>query len=389
MAYFSPYVDSTGLHIPQYSDIRDSLVATAKQIYGSDIYLESDSQDYQYISAVSNMINDAFLLVQAEYAARSPISATGAALSSLVKLNGINRLAATQSTVILTLTGTAGTVINSAIVTDVNGINWGFDTATIGSGGTAIVTATCENYGSIKAAPGEISIISTPTTGWTAVTNASAATTGIDLETDTQLRKRQQVAVAQPTRSVLEGLAGALESLIGVTRLKIYENDTDSANTYGPEHSISVVIEGGVNADVAQIIYLKKTPGCYTNGSTSVGVTSGSLSTTTIRFYRPTAIEIDVVVNVKSIQSYTTQTTTDIKTSITDYINSLDIGANITVSSLWGSALSAMPNLKNPIFGITSLTAGKHGASQGTSDIVIAFNEAAHGTITNITVNVT
>ena len=47
MAYTAPYIDDAGLHIPTYADIRDDLVEQFKSIYGQDIYLENDSQDYQ------------------------------------------------------------------------------------------------------------------------------------------------------------------------------------------------------------------------------------------------------------------------------------------------------------------------------------------------------
>ena len=50
MAYFKPYVDSKGLHIPSYQDILNDMIASMKQIYGDDIYLENDSADYQLLS---------------------------------------------------------------------------------------------------------------------------------------------------------------------------------------------------------------------------------------------------------------------------------------------------------------------------------------------------
>ena len=53
MAYFAPYIDSAGLHIPAYQDIISDLVAQAQTIYGQDLYLGEDSQDYQYLSIVA------------------------------------------------------------------------------------------------------------------------------------------------------------------------------------------------------------------------------------------------------------------------------------------------------------------------------------------------
>ena len=47
-----------------------------------------------------------------------------------------------------------------------------------------------------------------------------------------------------------------------------------------------------------------------------------------------------------------------------------------------------MPNLKNPAFSITSVTAARHSQTQSASDIAIAFNEVTRGNVANITVNV-
>ena len=59
MAYFTPYIDSAGLHIPRYTDIRDQLIEEAKSIFGSDIYVDIDSADYQFISVCALKTYDA------------------------------------------------------------------------------------------------------------------------------------------------------------------------------------------------------------------------------------------------------------------------------------------------------------------------------------------
>lgn len=39
MAYFAPYIDDSGLHIPTYQDIMDYLEEQVRLIFGNDIYL--------------------------------------------------------------------------------------------------------------------------------------------------------------------------------------------------------------------------------------------------------------------------------------------------------------------------------------------------------------
>lgn len=98
MAYFTPYVDASGLHTPTYQDILDDLKYKMKAIYGQDIYLENDSADYQMLSIFALKIADSYQAVHYAYNSRSPDTAIGAALDSIVKLNGIMRKSAGYST---------------------------------------------------------------------------------------------------------------------------------------------------------------------------------------------------------------------------------------------------------------------------------------------------
>lgn len=391
MAYFTPYIDGTGLHIPTYNDIKEDMIEQAKLIYGQDIYLGNDSQDYQYISSIASKVYDSYLIAQQVYNNRGPSTAIGSGLDIIVKLNGIKRDAPIYSTCKVNVVGVAGTVIENAIIENsVTGTKWNLPSlVTIGAGGSSEVTATCQISGPITAQIGELSSIVTPTFGWTSVNNAVAAVPGANAESDSALRARQAKSTAIPSRSILEGLDGALRTLNGVSRVKVYENDTSVADANGiPAHSICIVIEGGDNTDIATTIYLKKGPGCGTHGDVTVDIVDDYDNLTPIKFYRPSYTDIDVVLNVKALSGYTSAITALIKEEVAAYLNSLKIGEDLAISSLWGSALSAMPDLKSPLFSLLSLTAARHGDSQGTIDIVTAFNEVTRGNTSYITVNV-
>ncbi len=109
--YQAPYIDEAGLHISSYNDIRDSLLEEMRAIYGNDIYLDNDSQDYQMISAFALMAYDVQQALLLAYNNISPATATGTGLDRVVALNGIRRANASYSTCLVKLTGTAGTTI--------------------------------------------------------------------------------------------------------------------------------------------------------------------------------------------------------------------------------------------------------------------------------------
>jgi hypothetical protein len=54
----SAQVTSAGISAPAYSDILLSLQASFRAIYGSDAYLEADSQDGQFLAIMAQAIND-------------------------------------------------------------------------------------------------------------------------------------------------------------------------------------------------------------------------------------------------------------------------------------------------------------------------------------------
>lgn len=389
MAYFAPYIDETGLHIPTYSNILEDLILGSKSIFGQDIYLGIDSQDYQLISIIADKINDCFQLLELVYNSRSPLTSIGSALDGIVKINGISRGAASYSTCIVTLYGSAGAVINGGIVQDVGGYLWNLPASVvIGTSGTVNVEARCQTIGSVKANAGEINLIFTPTSGLSSVTNASAAIIGTDIESDSQLRARQAISTSRPSRTVLEGTKGAIAEVVNVTRFIVYENDTNAVNADGhPAHSITAVVEGGLDTEVAQAIFDKKGPGCYTNGTSLVNVTDLYGQINAIRFYRPTYIDIDVVVNIKQLTGYTTETTASIKATIVAALNSKFIGDDLSVSDLWSGALAAING--KPVYSVTSITFAKRSMAQGVVDLVTAFNEVVRGNLSYITANVT
>jgi len=384
MACFAPYIDESGLHIPSYVDIRDDLIAQFKQIYGQDIYLDNDSQDYQMISAFALKTYDTMQLLQIVYNNRSPKTAVGSALDGIVKLNGIKRKAASYSTCVLTLSGTPGTTIANGVVEDDAGTKWNLPATATLSESTHQVSAVCAEIGAIEAAPGTITKIVTPTKGWLAVTNTVPAVPGAPVETDEEMRLRQSLSVAIPSQNMLDGTIAGIASVAGVKRYKVYDNDSNVTDEKGiPGHSIAAVVEGGLDAEIAEQIYLRKGPGGGTYGDVSAEYINSDGLTTIIRFFRPAYVAIDVNLLIKKNTGYTSEIKTKIEKSITAYIENLDIGTDVTITGILAACLSVIDNLSKPPFSVVSLNIGRQGDTLANEDIAIEFKEVGEvGTIT-------
>lgn len=394
MSYFKPYVDDSGLHLPTYNDILEDMINSMKEIYGSDIYLENDSADYQLLSAFALKVADTYQAVQYAYNSRSPATAIGAALDSVVKLNGICRKPAGYSTCELTITGTPFTEIKNGSVKDITGNIWNLpESVVIGSDGTIKSTATCSVAGAVTALPGDITQINTPTFGWKTVNNEVSAVAGNAIETDGELRQRQTISVSNPSQTMLAGTLGALRALKNVARVSVYENDTNISsidptnNPFGlPPHSITCVVEGGDDGDIAESILYHKGIGCYTNGTTTVQVKDQNEYINTIRFYRPNYIPIFVHIKIKEYTGYISSLSSSVKSAIYDYIKGLEIGRDVSISMLTGIVVGCNPNPSKPLFGISSITIGRSKSGLAAGDVDITYNEVASPVYENIEV---
>jgi uncharacterized phage protein gp47/JayE len=384
--YFSPYFDATGYHYPLFADIRDFLIGQATGIFGADSYLEPDSQEYEDISLRALAAYDAMQAIEQAYLNQSPSGASDIGLSSRVAWNGLTRLPASFSTCDITLTGTAYALITGGIVGDANGNKWALPSPlTIPVGGSLTVTATSQDSGAINAAAGTLTSILTPTAGWVSVTNANAATPGQPIETDAQLRARQAISTELPSDTLLAGTVAAIAQIADVTRSKVYENFTNSAdsNGLGP-HSIWAVVEGGDVNVIAQAIYDNKGPGCGLNGTTTVVLTLDAVhaKTASVKFSRPTSTGIYVAITYTALTGWTADMAALILAAITAYLGSLQIGETVTRSALFAVAMS-ITDLYNPAYTIKTVTLATTSTPTATADIVIAFNAvSAAATIT-------
>lgn len=392
MAYFAPTINEDGLNIPTYQDIETHLVDSARSIFGQDIYLENDSQDFQWIAAVSRLLYETLLTAQLAYNTRGPATATGVGLDGVVASNGVLRKSPTNSTATVVLTGTAFTAITNGVVEDISGNAWDLPASVVlDNGGLATVTATCQTEGSVTALAGQINIIQTPTFGWSSVTNPAAATPGQPVETDSALRARQALSVANPSQALVTGILGSILAVENVLNAKVYENDTNvSENTINgaynpngfPPHSITAVVEGGDGESIANAIAIRKTPGCFTDGDETYDIVDANGVTTPISFYRSVPYPIAVEITITALTGYTSALGDEMVEAVADYINALEIGQPLIISELWQAALS-VDNNQYAKFSLQLIEAGPQvsGGILSPDDLALEFDHQAETSI--------
>lgn len=388
----SATVTAQGISAPDYQTILTTLTVYFQQIYGTDAYLDPDSKDGQMVALYALGIHDANNTAIAVYNGQSPATGIGNGLSSNVKINGIYRDPANNSTVDLLITGTIGLEITNGSARDANSIIWTLPASVvIGTDGTVLVTATCATAGAVAALAGTVTSINTPTRGWVSVTNPNAATVGTAAETDAALRIRQAQSVALASVTPFDALDGAIANISGVTRHKLYENDTGAVDANGlPPHSITAVIDGGDATEIATTIQLKKGQGVTPNGTTQITVADKYGNPHVIGFNRPVPVPVYIAISLQAFTGYTTQIGEDIKTAIAAYINALTIGDDVLLSRVYSPAnLGVVSGGESRYYDITSLQIGKSAATVAAANITIGYSESATCDVSNIDITVT
>lgn len=379
------YINEKGFHYPDYETILNLLKTEYKNIYGSDVYLENDSQDGQWLAIQALAMHELAEVAAGVYSSFSPSTSKSDSLSKNVKINGIRRAAPSFSTVDVKIVGEVGTLILNGIVKDVNENKWILpERVVIDKTGEIVVTARSEKAGAVTAAEGTVNVIFTPQRGWQSVTNEAKAIVGKGVESDTDLRIRQSLSVAIPSQALLEGLHGALLTLENVGKLKIYENDTAEPDANGlPPHSICVIVLGGDAQKIGQIIGLKKTIGVATFGDVSVSYVDRFGLKTQLSFFRPSVKNIFAQIKIKPLNNYLNTLNNVICQYVADYINNLAIGETIYLSKLFVPA-NLLNDENGKTFEILDLKIKDDTGDFAAQNIQLGFKEMAKCAVENI-----
>lgn len=380
------FIDAKGYHYADYPTFLQWVQDQYRGIYGADIYLGADSLDGQWTAILAQSLFDTAANGANTYNSFSPVSAQGIGLSRVVKINGISRNIPTNSEVVLTIVGTAGTTISNGIATDNVGQQWALPASvTIPPGGDIDVTATAVEEGAINADANTVVNIFTPTLGWQTVNNTAAASPGSAVETDAELRARQAVSTSLPALTVIQATKSALENLPGVTQVKPYENVTDTTDANGlPEHSVCFVVEGGDVTEITDTIGLYKTPGTNTyasgtNARNEIYNDPAGLPVP-INFYNPavpSVIAVEITIHPLTT-SWSTSFEIPIAQAIADLIESYGIGGTVLYTQLFAAAYNPPPSGGVTVvpgsYSVVSIQINIDGGSFAGANIVLDFN---------------
>jgi len=349
-------LDANGLTIEGLSDIVANLTTGMQSIYGSDINVDSNSPDGQLINLIAQTKIDILQLINSIYEQFNPDNAIGINQDYLYAINNIKRIGATYTYQNIQIT-TDRALNLDGLNSDANNPdgagytvsdNLGnqfilLDSQTIAGAGTYNFSFRAKNLGAIQTIPNTITTPISIVLGITAINNPTAASSiGQNGELDSAFRLRRGQSVALGSVGYLGGLLGAVQNLKGIVNANLYENTTNTTDANGiPAKSIWLIAEGGANSDIATEIANRKSAGIGMKGATSYALTLASGQTFIAFFDRPTAKNLYVQFDIKSLKAGQAFDTSAIKTL---FVNSLSfsIGGYVDAYTLTQAAENAI-----------------------------------------------
>lgn len=339
------YFSQTGLVTQSLEEIITEITGKYQEIYGNDINIDQNTPDGQMINLLAQMKKDILdLLVQ--YNSNIDVDQVqGIAQQILYKLNGLEIKSYTYSYVNVKVTtsgptnlqGLDNNIDNSDgtgyTIQDTNSNRWILANSVINLNGTDEFPFRAAELGGIQCLPNTVTLPETIVSGVVSVTNPAANyITGDTGESDAEYRQRRNKTVALPSQGFDESIEAQLLNLDTVTQVKVYDNRKSVEVNGIPAHTIWVIVEGGQNSEIGNIIYANIPPGIPMKGSIEVLVSKSNGELTPVYFDRGTAQTLYVKITIKNLET-TALDETDIKNKMSENLT-YNIGENADTATI-------------------------------------------------------
>lgn len=182
-----------------------------------------------------------------------------------------------------------------------------------------------------------------------------------------------------------------LSAIAGVTFVSVIENEEDvtDPDTGLPPHSYCAIVQGGLDADIAEVLWASHPPGIPAYGDTAVDIVDALGNCRSVRFERPTEVDIEIAYEVRVYKSRCgcrLLTNVDIKNLAVANLNAdacpVGPGEDVLVSRIYG-AVSNEAGVE-----VCSVEIAKLGDPLGPDNVAIAWNEIPVFDVANVSVTI-
>lgn len=388
-------VTSQGYVLEPYQTLKDGIKERMRQLMGVDVLLTDNSDLGRFCGLMAERLYTMDQKLEGVATLLDPEQATGVFLDGLCGILGIERSAATYSSVELTLTGDADAFAAAGDISVENVDGIAFVSAadvTLDADGAGTVTAIAAASGAILASAGTLTGTDGLPDGFTAVTNETDAEPGAPADTDAILREKRRARLGAAGRGTLDAFYAALfdaDQVTGLQDARIIQNLTDADDSDGrPPHSLEVVTIGGNATQIAAVVWAQSPLGIRrvsTAFSYSIDVTDaqGEVHSIVAGYGRRVVFAVALTITTRSGWSRTNGQA-QVKAAIVAYMAGLGLGDEINDLDI-RAAIRTVSGVDS----VTSMTFTRPGGSPASGDIALGLVEYARTATSSVTVTVT
>ncbi len=337
-----------GFYRPTGVQILNALEYKGRELFGAKVNLTIRSPLGIILRILAYVIDTLFAALENVYNSRYADTAIGTSLYNLGRNIGLTLLPAGKARGYITITGEPGTIVKTGyLVGTPGGLHYTvMQECSIGAEGKVLALIQAVEAGKeYNTEAGTVTNIVNPESiqGIESIYNEAAIENGRERETDAEYRERYYASVDYAGGVNSDSIRAALmQEVDGLHTAYVYENDSDiNDEEYGlPPHSIEAVVYGGLDEDIARVIYKEKAAGIQTVGSSMVQVLSQSDQKISIYFSRAELVGIYIkITKLKTDEKFGGND--EIIRALMEYIGSdalggLSIGKDVIYISLPG-----------------------------------------------------
>ena len=306
-----------GLSLKSNSALLTEIQSDLQTIYspsGEEIDFSSSSPDGQFSQLLATIGTTHRELLASIYNATDPSKCDKAQQDSKYQLNYLTRKGgsyttqniAVTATKTITLQGLDGSYNDNTTtaftVSDDSGNLWYLiDTTTIFAGVSNLPFRAAQ-IGAVVPTIGTITNMVTIIDGIVSVNNTVGYTSlGVEEESVLDFRIRRDRSTANQSGNNADTIQGQILALNTVKDCVVWVNDTNTTDSTGTlAHYLWVIVDGGANTDIADIIYSNK-GGCGTRGNITVPISTISAQTLNINFDRPNIVPLYIKFTIQTV----------------------------------------------------------------------------------------
>lgn len=385
-----------GFRRKAYQNIIADMESKARNLLGIDIDLSSASPLALILRVIAFGLSLLWAVAERVYYSAFVETATGQSLDYAAKRAGISRRPASPARRMLRFTGDPGTLIPKGFLIGTEDQTIRFATLVdiiIESSGEVEVLAEAVTPGTAGNVPaGRLNRITNPIAGVESVVNIEHGQNvdGLNRETDMELRERYYLSLSTGGASTIDSIRASVLSVPGVRSAKVRHNTTMSVVNGMPPKSVSVVVLGGSDADVAQAIHKTIAAGIEPHGDIEVYVEDVGGELQLIRFSRAQVVDVYASIQLTTSASYPLDGDTQVTDAVIKYIGGVDsrgemhqgLGLNETV--IWSAVIEAVRSVEGVVD--VDVQIGLDSGSLSRANIPIGTTEVAETSAEKITI---